>query len=140
MSLPKHGNANCMYHHPSVIGPEPALQVPSCSSICMYRVRSESSTWFNVHIKAKRSTLERVYVNGRSVTWPHSAQLQYFSGYEHRSQNCVESIVGNVYIFCVFVTSSKVISSKKIKAIGHFTSSSYLPYKLYYCNARNVYR
>jgi len=54
--------------HPSTIGPEPALQVPFLSSICMYRVRSESSTWFNVHIKAKRSTLDRVYVNGRSIT------------------------------------------------------------------------
>jgi hypothetical protein len=64
-----------LYHHPTTIGPEPTLQVPSLSSICTYRVRSESSAWFNVHIKAKRSTLDRVYVNGRSITWPHSAQV-----------------------------------------------------------------
>ena len=57
-----------LYHHRSSIGSMPAFQVPSFSYICMYGVRSESSTWFNVHIEAKRSKLDRVYVNDRSVT------------------------------------------------------------------------
>jgi hypothetical protein len=48
----------CQLHkHRNTIRPQPALLVPSCSSVCVYRVQSESSTWFNVHIKAKRSKL-----------------------------------------------------------------------------------
>jgi hypothetical protein len=42
-----------LHNHPNTIRPEPALLVPSCSSVCMYRVQSESSTWFNVQSRLK---------------------------------------------------------------------------------------
>jgi hypothetical protein len=117
----------------------PALQVPSCSSICMHRFRSESSTWFNVHIKAKRSKLYREYVNGRSVTWPHRVRVTIiFRIWKQKPKNCVESIVRNICIFWVFVTTSKVASSKKQKPLDTSPHPVYLPYKVHCCNAPKV--